>query len=112
MSKFHNSTGPILAPAPKTYKPRRHTKSITEERAIKIYTERYCTTPPPHHPTIWCGMACQGMIPLRKDDTHKRKAMKRMGAWKRLATMRRMEALGNYDAHGLRTISMRRMVCA
>ena len=50
MSKFHNSAGPILAPAPKTYKPRRHTKSITEERAIKIYTERYCTPPPPHHP--------------------------------------------------------------
>jgi len=44
------STGPILAPAPKTYKPRRHTKSITEERAIKIYTEHYCTPPPPHHP--------------------------------------------------------------
>ena len=41
------STGPILAPAPKTYKPRRHTKSITEERAIKIYTGHYCTPPPP-----------------------------------------------------------------
>ena len=56
---------------------------------------------------MWCGMACQGMIPLRKDDTHKRKAMKRMGAWKRLATMRRMEALGNYDAHGLRMKPLR-----